>query len=501
MPLQVVPGSEVRSDYAGASMNGSALLAVGGAKAAVGEGAQRVADVLQEFSERKQAATNTADVVEAQAQMQKTQSAYQDDMTTNQDESTWVSGWQDQVKALKSTVLNGNLAPVVRRHLENQFTTFEGTSTTQIATQANVRSIQRQKARLMTVADDNWKGGDFVQGKQAIDAMVSAGLVNPDEAVSILEKGREKVDMANVNRGIGLDPIATYDALGEQTEGGKWKNFTALDENQRESLKVEARRATSAVRADTVNDLVDRRNGGEIIQVDELQKLVDSRKLTATQMKWILQEQTRAKGDPGNLPAFSTLLSDIDKYDKNADPTNEKFAELTGRRMALPPEMREEAQRRLDGKLKVDHQSVTGSRDVLEYVDKLLDQGAFGPVKGEIEVKTPGKYFGTNTTKRKVGADDIEKAYGQAIELKRDLQRFLEANPKADSVQQRDYIDKLTRGKVNAQAATPLLNAISGTAHPTGAPVRVNSQAERDALEPGTVYIGPDGQPYTRKNK
>lgn len=500
MPLQIVPGSEVRSNYGGTQLNAAPLLAVGGAKAAVGSGLQDVSNVLQVFGEKMQAATNTADIIEAQNKMQQTQAAYSDEMATNQDEQTWVPGWQKNVSELKTSILdNGKLAPDVREHLQNQLSQWESTSTTQIATQANVRSIQRQKARLMTVADDNWKNGDFDQGKQAIDAMVGAGLVNPDEAVDIVKAGRVKVDVNNVNRGIGVDPIGTFDALNDQTDGGRWRNFTALDENQRESLKVEARRQISAVRVETVNDLVDRRNSGEIIGTAELQKLVDGRKLNATQMRWILQEQARSKGDPGNLPEFSKLLSEIDGYDKTKDPTNEKFAELTGRRMALPPEMREEAQRRLDAKLKPDSAAITGSHEVLKYVDELLDNGAFGPVKGTIEEKTPGKFFGTNTTTRKVGPEDIEKAYGQAIELKRDLQRFMQANPNADSVTQRDYIDKLTRGKVNAQAATPLLNAISGTVHPTGAAVHVTSQAQRDALAPGTVYIGPDGVTYTRK--
>jgi len=489
MPIPIVAGTLVApAPYTGAEANANALMAPGAALVGLGQSVRQAGQVAEEFAMRKQHAVNTADVMDAGLKMEQASADYQNEMSRNQDEETWVPNWQKNIAKVKGQVLGDpKLAPVVREKLENQFKEFETSSTIQVTTQANVRTIQRQKGRLMNVADTMWQNGDFERGKIAIEAMQSAGLVNDDEAREILRKGEVKVDFNNANRGIATDPIATLDALSDATDGGRWRNFTALDENQRESLRVEARRQVSAVRAETVNGLVDRRNAGEIIPGEELQDLVDGRKLTATQMKWILQEQKRATNDPGVTKHFADLLRDIDTYRKAPDdPTNEKFAELTARRMLLPPEMREEAQRRLDkaANPSSDHQQ---TKLATGYIDDLLQGGYFGPLKQD-----------TGTM------DQAEKAYGQAIELKRDLERFVQANPAAlnDPVKQRDFVNAKIRGKLDVASATPVLNSLTGAAVTKSTPAgKVLTRAQRDALAPGSTYLGADGKTYTRGNK
>lgn len=478
----------------------SSALAVGGSLGHIGQGLEQVSSTLSEFAMRKQNAVNAAAVVDAQTRMEKAQSAYQQDMTTNQDENTWVPNWQKATADLKSTVLsNPQLAPVVRDHLENQFKEFEQRSTSQISTQANVRTIQRQSAIFTNAANDAWEAGDFEKGSQNILKMVQLGLISDTKGQEMLAKGQNQVDVSNAVHGIATDPILALHGLEEKDKKGDWANYSELDENQRESLRVKAMQQISKVRQQTVDDLVDQQNNGKILQKADLQQLVDTQKLTSTQMRWILQSQGQPE-DPKLNQHFAELLTDIDGYDHSKDKTNSQFAELAARRLALPKELQAEAKKRLDEKLNVTGAHVQ-TAEVNRYIDEMLGQGILGPIKGNKTVVTPGRFFGTNSEEVPVTNEEKQATYGRQVQLKQELKDFVRNNPNADAVQQRNFINSRVASFVDSKAATPLFNTISGRAtqtQPAAQTPRITTKAQRDALPAGASYLGPDGKMYTK---
>lgn len=475
MPIPTVSGSEIVSaPYAAAPLDVNALMAPGRAMVGVAQSIGYAGQVIGEFAERKQRAINAAAEQDAMMQMEKGFDDYQIELSTQQDEEKWVEGWKKKSETLKSSLLSDpHISQAVKDHLTVALNTEAERSTQRIATQANTRLLQRQKARLMNVADYMFQRGDIERGDIAIEAMSEHGLIFPEQEFELKKDGHEKADFSAVNKGINVDPFTTIDQLDEKTPSGEWKNFTNLDENRREGLKVEAIRRTAALRADTVQGIVDRRNQGEIISKDELQSLVDSRRLKPTEMRWVLQEQSRSGTDAGMAVAFAKALSAVDAYDPTKDPTNEQYAALFGQSVQFSPQYRDEIQRRLQ-KQKNPTFEEHATRDAKAYIDHLLAGGFLG----DISKSTDGKP--TSPT-------EYQTAYGKTIELRQALDGFMRQNPKATPVEQRDFLNGKIQTERSVRAATPILNAVVGAATRT-APISITTKAQFDNLPAGQTF-------------
>jgi len=486
MPIQTISNTAVAAaPIGGAPANMDALMAPARAQGQMGQAIQQAGTVMGEFALRAADARNRTALVESEMTMDKAFADYQIQMKKEPDEEKWVEGWQAKSLEVKQQLLSDkNLAPVVKGQLANEYKKFDQDSAIRIGTQANVRTVDRQKAKLLNVADFMWQAGDYERGEIAIDTAVSAGLMTDADAVQIKKQGAERVDYYAVNRGINTDPIGTLDELEAQTPTGRWKNFGNLDENRRQALAVEAKRAISSVRVDTMQGLSDRRNAREIIPEQELQGLVNQKKITPTQKKWIIQEQTRSGDDPKVTVAFAKALREVDLYNPNQDPTQEQFAKLVGDRAGFTADQKQELERRLNVRTKPGDES-NGDKTVLKYVDELLDGGFLGLTKKDSE------------TGRPLDAKQYQAAYGRNIELRQQLSSFMSANPKATPVQQRDFINSKLEAVNTTNSATPILNSYAGKAQASakttdkpgnGAPVKIGTKEEFDKLPKGSLF-------------
>lgn len=491
--IPTVPGSFVQSAPVGtARRDMGAFLNVGAAQVGFGQSIARAGEVANEFSQRLQAATNAAAVTEATVKMRKAQDDYQREMSTNQDEGTWVPNWQKRVDTLKDDVLgNDEISPQVRDHLSNQFKEFQQSSSSQVATQANVRSIRNKTQIFLGAADDAFDSGNFEAGSQPVLQAVQVGLLSDAQAQDILKKGAVQVDFAKVNRGTNVDPISTLDALNDQTEGGKWRNFKALDENQREALKGKAETAVNKLRADTLQGIYDKQNNGQIMASDELQSLVDARKLTPGAMKQILAQQERIAKKPEvpELQAYSDLLTQAGNYDPDQDPSNSQRANIIAQMATLTPVYRDEVKASLDRST-----NRTGENTRLaegnNYIDELTRSGFLGNTKnwpGTMDPQDP---------------DQAKAAYRRKIELRQGLRDFMRNHKDATPQEQADWVNERVGRQIDVGTATPVLNVLTGKA-PAGQSStqtqKVATKAQWDALAPGTLYIGTDGQTYKKR--
>lgn len=480
--VQIVPGTAVLAGAApGAQMDVQAQGAPGRATAGLGAEIAAQSDVIGQFAIRKQNAINAADVLDGQLKMEQARGDFQNELSTNQDPDTWKGLWAQKAQDVRSQVLgNDKLAPVVKEHLTRAVDEFAVTEGVKVGIQANARTIQIQKAKMQVFADTFWKAGDFDKGAMAIDAMRDHGLIDDVQHRQMLDQGKTVVSIAQVNRQINDDPITATEKLEAKGKDGEWLNYDGLDENQRESLKVEARRATSSVRADTVNELEQRRLVGEIIPGLELQKLVDQKKLLPTQMKWILQEQARQGSDAGQITAFAKHLTEIDQYDKTNDPTNEHYAQLTADRLKFPADLRAEAKSRLDAKLTPSSTNIV-TKQANAYIDTLTGKGVLGPSQ---------KGDGTR--------EEIEKTYTMNVQLKRELETWIKANPGKSSVDQVAFINQWLERPRNVAASLPLFNALSGRAQPTAGLPSVTTPEAYARLPAGARYLDSTGKPATK---
>lgn len=451
MALQTISGTAVeRAPIGGAPANMDALMAPARAQDQMGRAIAETGSVMGEFALRAADARNRTALVESEMTMEKAFSDYQSEMSKEPDEEKWVQGWQAKSLEVKQQLLSDKkISPVVRDQLSNEFKKFEQDSTIRIGTQANVRTVERQKARLMNVADFMWQAGDYERGEIAIDTMIGAGLVTAEEGVQIKKKGAEAVDVYAVKRGQMNDPIATHEQLYEKTPSGRYRNFTNLDDNQRAALSVQTAQRVSQFQTEVMRGLEDRRNNGDLIPEQELQAMVDRKEIKSTTMKRILSEQKRSGDDPALTVAFAKALREVDAYNPNQDPTQEKFASLVQDRAGFTADQKQELEKRLNVRTKPLDES-NGDKTVISYIDSLLDGNFLGNTKKD------------SATGKPYDPKGYQAAYGRNIELRQQLTQFMNQNPKATPVQQRDFINSKLQAVNDTNAGTAVLNAFAG---------------------------------------
>lgn len=467
MPVQTVPGTAVAPASIGATtLNAEPVMAIGRAHAQVGQAIGSFAPVIQQFGIRKQQAINEAQAVDVQVRMQKGFDEFQSEMAQEPDETKWTEMWDKKSANLQQSLFAGpeKITPGVKRNLENNFKAWSQGRASAVKGQADIRAVQRSKAKFETAANYYYENQNFEEGDKVVDSMVNAGLLFKEQAGTMKENLRAAGEFQFVKRAINVDPIVALEELEDQTEGGRWRSFTHLNEDTRLALTKQARIEVSNKRSETVQGLQSRMQAGEVLTNKELDSLVDQKLLLPTQKKWIQDNQTRTTRQAGLPVDFAKALRDIDAYDPSQDPTKEKFAQLVADRSYFPTDMSQELEKRMNSRLDP-ASTANGDKEVLQYIDALLDGGFFGDVgkNASTAVRNPGKP--RNPT-------EYQRAFETNVEMRQSLRQFLLENPKATPVQQREFISSKLRTVNTTNASLPVMNAISSKAQALQKPVQ-----------------------------
>jgi hypothetical protein len=311
-------------------------------------GISDVADAASGYAKKIENANYVAKSAEADRKIKTAWSAYQEQMLTSQAKpDEWTKNWQDTYSKVSQDVDLKSLSPSSRKRIEEQMKSFQADSTSQISLQATKQRIRNGQAEITMSAGLDLKNGDWASYESKIKEGAKVGFFDPETEMRLMEDGRKQLDFEQANKSINLDPFSALDAIESRSEKGEWNNFKAIDENRRFALIKETKTAISKERSETIQSIVERQNGGEIISDSELDGMVQSRRLLPTQVKWVQQQQKRAGNDPEMIVEYANLLTAIDKYQPSQDPTNEKFSALTAHQLKFPSELRSEIDRRL----------------------------------------------------------------------------------------------------------------------------------------------------------
>jgi len=414
---------------------------------AIGQGVASVGAVLGDFAMRKQEAVNYAAVADADRKMKEAFVGFQDELQRNGDEKTWLPSWQKRAGEVEKELEMDKMAPAVRDRLSPQLASWKQGTEAAIRSQATAREINRAKSSVMDAAELDLKLGDIASYTDKIKGGEARGLFDPGEADRLVKSGMNKAEYYQATNLILTSPMTAIDALKDQTDGGRWRNFTELEETQRKTLVDSANIAVQRVRAETYQGLIDRMNGGELIGDKELDGLVDQKLMTATQARDIKRNQGKQAGLAGvSGGVFSGLLTDINAYDPRGDGTNERYADLAVRVAMLPPGLKEDAYNRL--KEKRDPASPLNSqvaRDAMTQVDASFRAGLFGQFETqELDTKTG---MMTKKTDAKAYAAALEKK----VKVEDALTEYFRANPKATRVDALAYVGKLQEADIAKQ--------------------------------------------------
>lgn len=446
----------------------------------LGAGISQVASTGMQITQRFEHANYVAKSAEADRKVKTAWTAYQEEMLTKPGKpDEWVKGWTDlSAKTLKDIDQTG-LSAQSKERLKMQLASFQADATSQISLQATKQRIKNGAAEITASAGLDLKNGDWQGYERKINEGTEAGFFDPATQLRLMEDGKKQFDFEQANKAINENPFAALDALEAKSDGGKWANYKELDENRRLALVREAKTYISRDRAETVQGIVDRQNNGEIVSDAELDGLVQSGRILPTQAKWALQQQKRHGRDPELIVEYANLLSAIDKYQPNQDPTNATFAELSAQQLKYPAELRSEITKRLND---AKSNAATKRKEGYDYVDNLLS----GHFLGNIDKSTSGTGAPTNK-------QEYLRAHQRAVEIRQQLDEFLKAKPGATGPEQVKFVNDLT-AKYRTETGAGLLDKSKG-----GTPPAPKSKKEYDALPSGTRYLHPDGTIKTKK--
>lgn len=413
----------------------------------IGRGVASLGGVAAQFAMQKQEAVNYANVTDADRRMKEAFVAFQDELQRNGDEKTWLPSWEKRAGEVEKELGLEKMPPAVRDRLAPQLAAWKQGTVAAVRSQATAREINRSKSQVTEAAELDLKLGDVASYTEKIKGGEARGLFDPAEAAQMIKAGVNKAEYYQATNLILTSPMTAVDALKDQTDGGRWRNFTELEETQRKTLLDAANIAVQRVRAETYQGLIDRMNGGELIGDKELDDLVGQKLMTATQARDIKRNQGKQAGLAGvSGGQFASLLTDINAYDPRGDGTNEAYANLAIRVAMLPPGLKEDAYTRL--KEKRDPASPLNSqvaRDAMAQVDASFRAGLFGQFEvTELDMKTGQQVKKTDA-----------KAYAAALEKKVKVEdaltEYFRANPKATRVDALAYVGKLQEADIAKQ--------------------------------------------------
>lgn len=413
----------------------------------IGQSARDIGQGMVQFQLKKDAAVNYATLADADRTLKSSFVSFQDELESNGDETTFVPEWQKRMTEVEKNLGMEKMAPVVRERLSVQLKDWQVQTTAAVRSQATAREISRSKALVTDAADYDLKLGDVDGYSEKIRGGEARGLFSAKEAQDLVKSGSMKAQYYQATNLILKAPMEAIDALKDETDGGKWRNYPDLDESQRKTLVDSANVAVQRVRAETYQDLIMRMNGGELIGDKELEGFVVQKLMTPTQARDIKRNQSKQAGLAGVAGGvFSGLLTDINAYDPRGDGTNEVYANLAIRVAGLPPGLKEDAYSRLkDKKDPASPMNTQVARDAMSQVDSSFRAGLFGQYETqELDTKT-----GVMT--KKTDAKAYQAALDKKVKVEDALTEYFRANPKATRVDAMAYVGKLQEADIAKQ--------------------------------------------------
>jgi GH24 family phage-related lysozyme (muramidase) len=428
------------------SLGNNSLGAVGAAISEAGSTIGAIATLHQRNKDK--IAVNEADT-----RMEAAILDFQNEQAKNPDPSAWVGLYDQQSKRAQEEIFKKEMSPQARQEVElrwNRFNTMAGkrvagaaiNETSRKAAEINKDGIElairtQDKARLETEIADGVKNLRFdeTQGK------IYKGMFE-EEGVRLKNKAEDEAFKGATNETILLARAGGQKAALERIES------MPVDEKQKEQLRAEARRASSQVSGDLVDDIVTSIIEGDIKTPAGIDAAVgeDNPHLNAETLSklknYILQRDEQAEAqdrETNGVRNAVQLRKEAQSYDPKKDATDEQY--LTARANIIrqvPAGLR-------DGVLQILENKHSGKPiplrpEVDQYVDRTMDS-VFDPVTGVLKYQRKEPVKGPDGKDRidtvEFSPTNREKAFEAEAIVRRGLDEWAKANPeKAKDVMQ-----------------------------------------------------------------
>lgn len=241
-----------------AQYQGSAALAAG-----IGD----VGGAMVQFAERSAAIRNEKALTNGKLVMDHTRADIQADLDANPNPEDWDKLAEKRLQDASGEIFvskeGAELAPAVRRQLEQDYHVFAQQTSTTVRNQS-LRKQNDEADALFTLEQNNFvKAGNLDGALATVEKRRRLGTISDVQATLTSAQVRYDVDKQAVATAILDDPQGAIDQIDDQTEGGKYRNFTNLSDSDRRIARRAAHEALSTRHAETAQAFAE-----EIYQAD-----------------------------------------------------------------------------------------------------------------------------------------------------------------------------------------------------------------------------------------
>lgn len=319
------PSSNVRLDpnmYSGVAAAGERI-----GSAVAGIGSQ-----MNNFAIKKQEAINYAGLKDASRQMQEGSLLYQDDMATNPDYKTWAKNWENRAAEIEKNIQKTvDLSDGAKGQLGEMTKTWKVMTAAKIKNAVTAAEIKEGAAKVELSYDFLLANGNVEEAIAAIEGGAAVGYFDNDRKLKLIAQAPGIADKKAAIALLTSDPIAGEKELTEKTAGGKFKNFTHLEEQDRLTLINHAQSGANKVKSANYQDLIKRTINEDPATKDEILKMVDEGKLSASDgNSYIISQQQGKYAKPGTFSdisaAIGTLNPSSPTFKNDSDELLERIA-------------------------------------------------------------------------------------------------------------------------------------------------------------------------------
>lgn len=481
--IPTIPGSaRVQDQTIGVKANAgpalNRLAAERGVAQAAGGAVQDTIGAVAEFEERKRRAEEVNAFNQASILTRKTTSTYRDSLRNNPNDQEWVANWQKTSQDTRDQILSSagsKLSAGAKAKMVQTLDNWQGETTTEFTTAADIAGSERRKRTGMLAADEALKDGNEQAATAAIDSIVRTGDMWKEEATTLKGTFRQTVETNQVLTGMATNPAMVYDQLREKDDKGNFANFPAIrDPAVRERLIRESNQRMNALQSQNLQDIVEQvGNAPEAPPTEEeLEAKVKTGDITARGANSIraLVKKSNLDSAKDNSLVLAMQVHDHDfTVDKNPDVTAREFHDSIA---ALPIALQKPISDQLTNKLnaaKKNEQQVEKPVESYTYDwgKKMFSDGMF---RGQVDVDTPKKFLGftvghetkkedasTNPEWMKTAkAPEIAQARLNYAKWVDSMRSFFTSNPKATQSEAEEYSQKLLTPHVEDQVRAAL---------------------------------------------
>jgi hypothetical protein len=239
--LERVSRSRVVPGTVGAMMDTSGEIAAAGAMARAGEVVSGLGSMLGEIAQRKQAALNQKELSKRSRMFNESANDLKVKLSQEGDRSKFPAIWEKHKSELTKSLKGGEYSPDVHDQIQEMQAEHESRMRILVKTEEARRVADETIAEGNAAIESHIENDNAEAAIEEVHGMRGSGVISAEQARKLEKSILPRIQRRQIEKAISADPAKALRDLEERTEGGAYKNWKGLDDQDRRTMKAHAR--------------------------------------------------------------------------------------------------------------------------------------------------------------------------------------------------------------------------------------------------------------------